>query len=159
MSPLLSFTLLFVSFPYLNIFPLVSSFLHPFCPFPCPTCCCHSCRVCSHLLSPSLPRPSYSLTQLYFSLPSLTRLSLSLASGQHQLHGVGRADRHQRAGWPKPGNSSAAEVSPCTLSSRRVALFLFLWKKGLEAAVKWSSWFKALLNYEIYFYQIMLIFI
>lgn len=75
------------------------------------------------------------LSYLLFSRPSLC-----LASGQHQLHGVGRADRHERTGWPQPGNSSTAEVSPCALSSKRIALFLFLWlRKRGEVSLKWGT--------------------
>lgn len=69
----------FVPSPDFNIFPLVPSFSHPFRPFPCPTCRCHSCRLCSHLLSPSPPQPSNSLTHLSLSLHSLSHSSVSVS--------------------------------------------------------------------------------
>ena len=108
-SPLLCFFILLVSFSLTPVFPLT---------FPCIP------RI--HFLS--YPSPVFSvltscppnvlltcLIVLFFlslSLPSHLSVSMSVASGQHQLHRVGGADRHQRAGRPQPGNSSAAEVSP-----------------------------------------------
>lgn len=115
MSPLLSFSL-------------------PFCP-PFKTCVYRTHLICFPITLSSFlfsPQPASPTSSIILSYPPLlfsnSSVSMSLASGQRQLHGVGRADRHQRAGWPQPGNSSAAEVS--TLSNRRIALFHFLWEEG-----------------------------
>lgn len=61
-----------LSSPFCPLSPsLVPSFSRP---FPCLTC--HSCRLCSHLLSPSPHHPSYFLTQTLLLSPlSLTRPS------------------------------------------------------------------------------------
>lgn len=113
---------------------LSANVLQAFHSFPTHRCQSHHPR--SHLL-----RLCSSHDHSPFHPPVLlSHPSPCLAPGQHQLHRVGRADRHQRARWPQPGNSSAAEVSPCTPSSKSVALFLFLWARhGGQGASNWCS--------------------
>lgn len=79
----------------------------------------HHCHV---WFFSSYPAAVFFLTSFFF--PPLTS-PVSLTSGRQRLHRVSRAHRQQRAGWPQPGNSSAAEVSACTLETQ-VNIFVSL---------------------------------